>query len=124
MNQPLVDFVRTLFEDGTIARIQTPEELQKVLPEHSAYVQGSNPFFVSACDQLNELSPVEVLAGRRFQAAIDNPLRVVWEGSPGKAGLTPLTAADFAAYSRMLDRTVEERAAKVMHAAKHWGEPF
>lgn len=124
MNHALAGFVQAVFDDGTVAKLQTPEELLRVLDKHEKYVDGAYPFFVSAADELNELSPVEVLAGKRFQAAIDNPVRLVFEGDPPKSKVVPLTKTDHAAHDRLLVLDVELRVAKVLHAARNWSVPL
>lgn len=123
MSRALGLFVHSIFEDGTLAALRTPEELLDVLNKHAGRVEGMHLFFVTAEDHLNELAPVEVLAGRRFQAQINNPGRVVWNSEKGGAEVIPFTEVDTTAHERMLNRSLEERLAKVLALAKCWGLP-
>jgi len=111
-------FMHSVFEDGTLAAEQSPEVLLETLNRHDKRVEGSNAFLVTSCDALNELSPIEVLAGRWFKARQEAPGRTVWGN--GKATVVPYTEADIAAHRRILELPVEERAAKVIAAAKRW----
>lgn len=92
-------FMHAVFQDGTLAPVRTPEELLDVLNKHEGRVEGSNAFLVTSEDELNELSPVELLAGKRFAV------------QPGV----------HESQQRLLDLPLEERAAKVIVVAKEHG---
>lgn len=113
-------FMHAVFQDGTLAPVRSPEELLEVLNTHEKRVEGTNAFLVTASEELNELAPVEVLAGRFFKAHADEPGRVVC-GEDGRAKVVPYTANDLLAHRRMLERSVEDRAASVIAVAKRWG---
>ena len=112
-------FMHAVYQDGTLAAQQSPEELLETLNRHEKRVEGSNAFLVTACDELNELAPVEVLAGRYFKAREESPGHTVWVD--GQAKQEPYTEVDIAAQRRILEASVEVRAAKVIAAAKLWG---
>lgn len=118
MNIQIAKFIQSVFDDGTLAVLRTPEALLDLLDHHGARPEMIHPFLVSTQDCLNELAPVEVLAGKRFQIQIDNPGRLVWSSEKGQGEVIPLTEGDRVAYRRMLDLSVEERTAKVIAAAK------
>jgi hypothetical protein len=101
MSRALAVFVQSVFNDGTVAPLRTPEELLDVLNQHEKRVEGGHTFLVTLADELNELAPVEVLAGQRFKVQNENELH------PSQ--------------SRYLDLPLEQRVAKVLHAAKEWG---
>lgn len=92
-------FMHAIWQDGTLAPVRTPEELLDVLNKHEGRIEGTNAFLVTSEDPLNELAPVEVLAGRRFAVQEDvHPSQ-----------------------QRILDLPLEERAAKVISVAKRQG---
>lgn len=114
-----VIFLQNIFADGTLSQHSTPETLLEALKLHKDFPTRATTFLVSGREMLNELAPVEVLAGKRFQAAIDHPVRVVG-GKQGHAELVVLTATDNAAHRRVLERRLEERVIKVIYAARDY----
>ena len=99
MSREMASFVQAVFNDGTVAPIRTPEELLDVLNQHEKRVEGGHAFLVTLADELNELAPVELLAGARFKVQTEV----------------------HSSQKRLLDLSLEERVAKVLHAANDWG---
>jgi hypothetical protein len=121
MSKELGLFMHAVWQDGTLSAVRTPEELLEVMNKHEKRVEGTNAFLVTSADALNELAPVEVLAGKRFQVQIDNPVDIVFEGDPPQSKLEPRSQAVIDAHNRFLDMPLEARAAHVIAVAKRWG---
>jgi hypothetical protein len=116
--------IREAFEDGTLAVLRTPEELGELLVSTPGAPSGTRTFLVTAVDDLNELSPVEVLAGQVFEARRamarqiadgtvpqDHPMAHRYSG-PG------YTDGVHESQQRILGQSVEVRVAHVLNAAK------
>lgn len=103
-NVPLMKFVQAAFDDGTLAQIRTPEELLEELKTRENPPEGTLAFLVSQSPELNELSPVELLAGSRFK--VQQELGVD------------------SCQTRYLELSVEERVAMTMHAVRDWRVPY
>ena len=112
------------FEDGTLAVLRTPEELEGLLSALPGAPKGTRTFLVTADDDLNELAPVEVLAGKRFEAVAEmarkiesgevssnHPLANRYSGPGFKDGVHE-------SQQRILDVPLEVRAAKVIALAR------
>jgi hypothetical protein len=122
----LTKTIHEAFEDGTLAVLRTPEELAGLLSALPGAPSGTRTFLVTADDELNELSPVEVLAGRAFESRVefarkiasgevaeDHPAAHLYSG-PG------FTDGVHTSQQRILDAPVEVRAAKVIALARDW----
>lgn len=114
-------FFQTVFADGTLDKPWVPELLLAELKAREDFPKDMAPFLVTQKDSLNELAPVEVLAGRRFQAQIDNPVRVV-QGATGSYTVN-LTDADKAAHNRVFDHKLHERVIRVIYAVRDHFHP-
>jgi hypothetical protein len=100
----LPKFIQAAFDDGTLAVQRTPESLLEVLNAREGGPSDRHFFLVTADDGLNELAPVEVLAGQRLAVQ-------------AQFGVHP-------SQQRYLDLSLEERVAKVIHSAKSMELPF
>jgi hypothetical protein len=119
-DQPQPDYVlffQNIFADGTLSKKLTPDQLLPELKKRRDYpVIGA--FLVTESEILNELSPLEVLAGRRFAAQEACPVHVVWMGRQATAIADSET--DKAAHARMLEYPLQERVIRVIAAAREW----
>lgn len=125
MSEPVLSkFIRNTFEDGTLAVLRTPEELEVLLKASPGCPQdGSATFLTTQIDELNELCLVEVLAGKpyasRAQHAQDLTAGVKqlqpWEDDINGKGYTN---GMHESQWRILNLPVEERVAKVLHVVR------
>lgn len=126
MSKELTVFMWGVFRDGTLTPVRTAEELLEVLNKHESRVEGTNAFMVSQQDELNELSPVELLAGKPFAARVTMAQEIA-EGKHTDKPFTHLysgpgyTNGVHTSQQRILDLPVEERTAKVLQCARAWG---
>lgn len=116
-------FFQNAFSDGTINTHKTPEALLDALIVHKdcppkKKFTGTTAFLVTANQALNDMAPVEVLAGKRFQVAEDDPVQVGY-GSKG-AVIIPFSETDQRAQARLLNYKVEERVIRVLYAARDY----
>jgi hypothetical protein len=126
----LVAFVSTVFDDGTLAPERTPEDLLLTLNKHELWLEEAHYFLVTMSDSLNELSPVETLAGKPLETRAvyakriesyetngdEHPLALSYTG-PG------YTNGIHTSQQRILGLSLEERVVKVLHCAIAWGPP-
>jgi len=112
------------FEDGTLAVLRTPEELKGLLAALPGAPSGMTAFLVTESDELNELAPAEALAGKVFEARVaaaakiergefSDPNQNHRYTGPG------YTNGVHESQQRILDLSVEERVARVLHAAEY-----
>lgn len=111
-----VTFFQSTFADGTLSKDWIPEVLLETLKAREDFPKALAPFLVTQQESLNELSPVEVLAGRVFKAKDDNPVRVVF--GPTGSYSVPITDVDRLAYKRLFDREIHERVIRVIYAVR------
>jgi hypothetical protein len=126
MNRAMGLFMHAVFQDGTLAQMRTPDELLDVLNKHKARIEGSHAFLVTGCDELNELAPVELLAGKPFAARAEMAKEIADGKHEGKPFVVLYSGPGFIrgvheSQQRLLNLSLEERAAKVIHVAKSWG---
>jgi hypothetical protein len=69
---------------------------------------------------LNDMAPVEVLAGKRFEVMQENPAQVI--GGNQSAVIIPPSEVDQRAWARLLNYKVEERVIRVLYAARDYYE--
>ncbi|BDD79648.1 hypothetical protein [Burkholderia phage FLC9] len=125
MKHPMSIFMHTVFQDGTLAPVRTPDQLLDVLTRHSAVVEGTHAFLVTGQDELNELAPVELLAGQPFASRATMAQEIADGKHEGKPFVVLYSGPGFikgvhASQQRLLNLPLEERAAKVIHAAEDW----
>lgn len=119
----LTKTIHEAFEDGTLAVLRTPEELEGLLSALPGAPSGTRTFLVTADDDLNELSPVEVLAGRPFAARAERAkaqaeateIPPVWETHLNGPGYVD---GVHTSQQRILDLSVEERVTRVIELAR------
>jgi hypothetical protein len=107
------------FRDGTLAVLRTPEELEGLLSALPGAPSGTRTFLVTQADECNELSPVEVLAGKPYENRAKRAKEIAagtrqlagWEDDPNGPGFTD---GVHASQWRLLNQSVEERAALVI----------
>jgi hypothetical protein len=95
-------FFQTIFADGTLDKDWTADMLLEALKARADFPEGALTFLVTQQDSLNELAPVEVLAGRRFRVQnqdLHSSLR------------------------RVLDHKLHERVIRVIYAARDHFHP-
>lgn len=97
-----VFFLQNIFADGTLSWGYSAQQLLEALQKHKDYPKRMLTFLVTSREMLNELAPVEVLAGTRF---------------PGHEHAPHM---DVAAHNRILERKLEERVIKVIYAARDY----
>lgn len=125
MSKPVLSkFIHNTFEDGTLAVLRTPEELEGLFKASPDCPQnGSATFLTAQVDELNDLCLVEVLAGkpyaRRAQHAKDLAAGVKqlqpWEDDINGKGYTE---GVHESQWRILNLTVEERVARVLFVVR------
>jgi hypothetical protein len=126
MSRSMGLFMHTVWQDGTLAPVRTPDELLEVLNKHEGRVEGSHAFLVGSEDSLNELAPVELLAGKALAARATMAKEIAEGKHEGKPFVVLYSGPGFingvhASQQRLLNLPLEERAAKVIAAAKHYG---
>jgi hypothetical protein len=114
----LVDLISKLAKEDTLYGPQNPQELLDRINALPGAPAETNPFMVTANEALNDMAPVEVLAGKRFQVAEDDPVQVGY-GSKG-AVIIPFSETDQRAQARLLNYKVEERVIRVLYAARDY----
>ena len=118
-------FFQNAFADGTIAKHKTPEALLEALFAHKDCPSQKRTsrtwaFLVNGNPALNDMAPVEVLAGKRFEVMQENPAQVI--GGNQGAVIIPPSEVDQRAWARLLNYKVEERVIRVLYAARDYYE--
>lgn len=111
------------FNDGTFAVLRTPEELEGLLSALPGAPAGIKTFLVTQADQFNELSPVEVLAGKAYANRAEHAKNLAsgakqlqpWEPDLNGPGYTD---GVHSSQTRILDLPLEGRVSRVLALAR------